>query len=140
MWMVMSVCKVYFVHILTCIASLVNLACSTDFSFLCEVSWGIFSVVAGAGTWLSSILAWFAPWLFVDAGSVVSSSPGVSRIVSVKLWRCAMVICPNLLMFEIGQHFSWEHFRCGNEFNIMQVFLNFYTFRILLYIRKSILN
>lgn len=83
----------YIDMIVTCIASLVNFACSTDFSFLCEVSGGGFSVEAGAGTWLSSILAWLAPWLFVDAGNVVSSSPGGSAIVNVGLRNvCAVRI------------------------------------------------
>lgn len=58
----------------TCIASLVSFACSTDFSFLCEVSAGGLSV-AGAGTWLSSGRAWLAPWLLPEAGRVASSSP-----------------------------------------------------------------
>lgn len=58
----------------TCIASLVSLACSTDFSFLWLVS-GAGLSLTGSGTWLSSGRAWLAPWLLPDAGRVTSSSP-----------------------------------------------------------------
>lgn len=69
-------CYVLEVIVHTCIASLVSLACSTDFSFLWLSGAGLSA--GGAGTWFPSGREWFAAWLLPDAGRVTSSSPTVT--------------------------------------------------------------